>query len=486
MALISLVVPTSPNRAAARWWHDEIRPAKSSNMNLPNYFIADLPPEATLGPGMITEACQTLKRNREHYLAHRTTHACVTVLSRLAGHWQRAEYPFRRLALEQGPAATGFSRATLARGLDDFFRELTAENFQSLLEQDLGQVQRLDGIFASEPEHRSNRSSIATAPQMLVHIAAGNLPPPTLMGLVLGVLARSAQFVKCASGASLLPRLFAHSLYEEDAKLGACLEIAEWRGGNAGLERALFEEADCVTVTGSDETLNDVRQHLPPGVRLLAYGHRVSFGYIESELMGGVSLRKVLDRATDDITAWNQLGCLSPHVLYIQDGGLISPEKFPELLSERLAERESLEPRGELPPEAAAAIATRRSIYQVRAAHSPETRYWCSPGSTAWTVVYETDPRFQLSCLNRFIYVKSVKDLKELLQSVDPMRGKVSTVGLAASPQKAPELALELARWGVTRVCPLGQMQRPPLGWRHDGRPALGDLVTWTDLETGP
>ena len=24
-------------------------------------------------------------------------------------------------------------------------------------------------------------------------------------------------------------------------------------------------------------------------------------------------------------------------------------------------------------------------------------------------------------------------------------------------------------------------MQNPPLAWRHDGRPALGDLMTWTD-----
>jgi hypothetical protein len=40
-------------------------------MNLPNYFLADLPPEATLSAAMITEACQTLKRNREHYLAGR-------------------------------------------------------------------------------------------------------------------------------------------------------------------------------------------------------------------------------------------------------------------------------------------------------------------------------------------------------------------------------------------------------------------------------
>jgi hypothetical protein len=136
-----------------------------------------------------------------------------------------------------------------------------------------------------------------------------------------------------------------------------------------------------------------------------------------------------------------------------------------------------------LPVESAAVISSRRAIYELRAAHAPDTRQWGSSGSTAWTVVYESNPRFQTSCLNRFIYVKQVKDLTEALQSADPVRGKVSTVGLAVPEHKAQEMAMELARWGATRVCLLGQMQNAPLSWRHDGRPALGDLVTWTDWE---
>jgi len=148
-----------------------------------------------------------------------------------------------------------------------------------------------------------------------------------------------------------------------------------------------------------------------------------------------------------------------------------------------LERREASEPRGDLPPESAATIASRRAVYEVRAAHSPDTRLWRSENSTAWTVVHEADPRFQMSCLNRFVYVKAVADLTDALQNADVVRGKVSTVGLAADADQARELALQLARWGATRVCPLGQMQNPPLTWRHDGRPALGDLVTWTDWE---
>ena len=206
-------------------------------MNLPNYFLADLPPEATLSAAMIGEACQTLKRNRQRYLAHRSTQSLVAVLSGVAQDWLEPEFPFRKLALTEGPAATGFSQQTLAAGLEAFFKGLTPESFHALLEQDLGHPERLDQIVATAHEQRSSRAAIAIAPELLVHIAAGNLPNPTLTSMVLGVLVRSAQFVKCASGTSLLPRLFAHSLYEAEPKLGACIELAEWRGGNADLER---------------------------------------------------------------------------------------------------------------------------------------------------------------------------------------------------------------------------------------------------------
>jgi len=195
--------------------------------------------------------------------------------------------------------------------------------------------------------------------------------------------------------------------------------------------------------------------------------------------------KKIVAAAAEDVAAWNQLGCLSPHVIYVEPGGEVSPENFAELLADELERREQTEPRGELPAEHAAAIASRRAIYEIRAAHSPEaTRHWCSKNSTAWTVVFEADARFQVSCLNRFIYVKPVKDLTEALQNADAVRGEVSTVGVAASEERMRELAARLARWGATRVCPFGQMQNPPLTWRHDGRPPLGDLVTWTDLET--
>ena len=88
-----------------------------------------------------------------------------------------------------------------------------------------------------------------------------------------------------------------------------------------------------------------------------------------------------------------------------------------------------------------------------------------------------------MSCLNRFVYVKTVPEMKTLLENLETIRDRVSTVGLAAAGEQGPDLARLLAQWGVLRICPLGQMQNPPLTWRHDGQPALGELVTWRDWE---
>ena len=111
-------------------------------------------------------------------------------------------------------------------------------------------------------------------------------------------------------------------------------------------------------------------------------------------------------------------------------------------------------------------------------------KIWSSTESTAWTVVFEHEVRFQFSPLNRFIYVKPVPDVATVLRGADEVRQMISTVGIGAPVEKTKALATEFGRWGARRICPIGQMQNPPLNWRHDGRPALADLLVWTDFET--
>lgn len=450
-------------------------------MSLPQYFLADLPAEAALTPHLIQEACHTLRRNRELYLASQPVDQLIQRMAELGRNWLQSEDPFRRQALVEGPQQTGFSRATLERGLDTFFTNLTESNLRRLLRQDLGHESVLDGF---QPGPEPYRQLLARGPGLLVHFTPGTLPDPTFTAMVLGVLIKSAQFVKCSSRASFLPRLLAHSIRAVDPKLGACLELAAWPRGHTELDDVLLQAADCVTVSGQDNTVTALRQRVPPTTRFLAYGHRVSFGFIAYGTPHEIPLEVLAERAAADVTAWDQAGCLSPHLFYVQTGpDQHFPVRFAEALAAALDHREKLQPRGAVPAEKAALISSRRELYAIRAACSGTTRLWSSPGSTAWTVVFEEEPDFQLSCLDRFVYVKPVINLTRALQAAEPYRAHLSTVGFAAPRALQRGLAEELAAWGVPRICPLGRMQPPPWTWHHDGRPALGELITWTDWE---
>jgi hypothetical protein len=452
-------------------------------MELPNYFLADLPDSSTLTPKLITDACQTLKQNREKFLATQSTDSLISILTKLGREWLDPEFPFRKMVLDEGPERTGFGKETLTRGLDRFFAQFTRENFEALIVQDLGSLRRLDEISADAVESKQDRSSIARGHNLLVHITGGVLPNPAIMSIILGLLARSAQFVKCATGTAFVPRMFAHSLYAMQPKLGACLEIAEWKGGTTHLEEALFAEAGCITATGSDEVLTEIRKRLPAKVRFLGYGHKLSVAFVTRESLDKNGAEKTATAFTEDVAAWNQLGCLSPHAVYIENGASVNSLTFAEVLAKQLEAREQNDPRGTVSSNQAAAISKRRMFYEVRASADSETKLWASSGSTSWTVVHETSPQLHASCLNRFAFVKPVDSVDQFLASIGAFHGQVSTVALAAPTARAQEITQRLSAAGVSRICRIGQMQNPPLSWRHDGRPALGDLVTWTDIE---
>ncbi|MFO1460630.1 MAG: acyl-CoA reductase [Verrucomicrobiota bacterium] len=134
-------------------------------MNLPHLFLADMPPEAVLNPALIREACIAVKRNRATWLRARPTQELVELLAYCGERWLTPENGFRRLALDHGARELGFSAASMARGLDGFFRLLTVESLNGLLTQDLGDARRMDefcgtrgNCVTAAPRWRGDRS----------------------------------------------------------------------------------------------------------------------------------------------------------------------------------------------------------------------------------------------------------------------------------------------------------------------------------------
>ena len=455
-------------------------------MHLPNYFLADQPPDASLSPALLTEACQTLRRNRERYLQPRSTESILQTIAEVAKAWLAPHSPWLSLLGERGPSMTGWSRESLQDGLGAYFRQLTPRALGALVAQELGHPQRLDRLVSNDGETFQGVATVARGPEVLGRWMGDESPVMALSAMLHGLLLRSAQVLHFPPGRSYLARLFAHSLRDAEPKLASCLEIAEWPAGSVALEDVLLAEVEAVVAHEAEEIQEPIRRRAPGRVTWLHRPPRVSAGYVAREVLGPHDEARVLEAAARDVVAWDQAGSWAPHVVFVETGGMLPPEGFAAGLAEELARWERKIPRGVVTEEDAATLGRHREFYRVRSQTGGNTRSWYSPESTVWSVVYEADPQFQPSPRHRFIHVRAVDTTQEFLHRAEPYRGRWSTLGLAADGLRAGELAEEFGAWGMARICPLGRMQQPPLTWRLDGRPSLGDLVRWTHWEQSP
>jgi hypothetical protein len=394
----------------------------------------------------IREAIRRTREARER-VQHRHADAMIKALAQTARNWLDPHSPWRQRAVEQAPAATGFSGAMINEAVDLTFGAITEEALRELLVGELGDRR-------------------AIGPQLIAHFLAGNVPPPGIVSICCGLLLKSANLVKVSSRDPVFPALFVESLHAVDAELADCVAVLDWRRDKLALTEAALAEADTVIAYGDDETIAAIRRMIRPDARFLGYGHKLSFAVIAREAMTKENLPKLAQAAAFDASVYDQQGCLSPHVFYVEEGGQRDPREFAAALDDAMAAYQARVPRGQLSVEEAVQIAQLRGAYEFRSATDKTIALW--PGRVGWLVIYEEDPTFTPSCLNRVVFVKPVERLERVPELVRRLVPHLSTVGIAPMDEKTTvRLAEDLKRLGVSRICPVGQMQRPPLSWQH-------------------
>lgn len=427
---------------------------------------------AQLTPALLARQLVALREARDRSLASRPVAELVQVVDHVAGRFLDPADPLRCLAEAELPKATGFSLPMVRHVLERMATDWRAERIWTLLRAEFGDPGVLDGF---RPRPGAPGWTRAWGPRCTFQVWSGNVPGVAVTALVRALLVKSSTFGKPAAGEPLLAALFARGIAEADPELGACIAVAHWLGAEDALTRTGLELADAVVVYGSAETVAAVRARTPPHARFLGYGHRLSFGVVGREAADAETAR----RAAEDAALFDQQGCVSPHLFYVEEGGAVTPKVWAGLFAEAMASVEAEIPRGVLAPEEAAAIQQLRGT----AEFSEGVEVYASPGGTAWTVLWDPDPAFAASCLNRTIRVKPVASLDEVPGLVGRVAPLLQSVGVAADPERSLRLAGALGEEGASRVVPIGKMAWPPPEWHHDGRPPLADLVRWCDWE---
>lgn len=429
-----------------------------------------------LTPALLREQVRALGEARARTLADRPVAEIVGVIDRVAARLLDPADPLRVTAERALPDITHYSPPMIRRVLDRMAADWRADRLRGLLAAELGDADVLDGWVAAA--HGCGKV-MAVGPRLAAHVFSGNVPGVAVTSLVRALLAKSASLGKTATGEPLLAALFARGVAEEDAELGACLAVTYWAGGDHEMERAALEHADAVIVYGGRGAVDAIRAQTPPHARFLAYGPRLSFGVVGRSRLAPRVAEEVARAAALEASTFDQQGCVSPHVFYVEDGGEVSPREWAALLAREMEAVERELPRGTLSPGEASAIRQLRG----EAEFIDDGELFASAKGTAWTVIHAPNPAFEASCLNRVVRVKPVSSLGDVPRLVAAYGEVLQTVGIAADGDDAAGLAAALGRLGASRVCPIGEMAWPPPWWHHDGMPPLRALLRWCDWE---
>ena len=337
-----------------------------------------------------------------------------------------------------------------------------------LVRAQLGHVDALDAWV-----ERDGVRVRARAPRLIYHVCAGNLAVSAWTSIAHGLLLGAHNVVKLPGDRddSTARQEILRFIRGLPAPLRRLVET------HRTLDLNLLRRAEVVIAFGSDATMTELRAKTRGDQKFIAHGHALSLLCIPEP--NRLTTHQARACAVDVLT-YDQLGCLSPQAIYMPPGTNI------ESLGQKLvrameAEWNSIKPKPARPVSIAARIAEARDM-----AHALGHRAWLPPKHhLGWTLIHDPDPAFKPSPLHGIIYLRAVSAAK-LVSALGSVAGRISTVGVVGD-LSAGQLS---SRWekaflslGVSRFCPAGRMQFPPLTWHHDGRPVLGDLVAWIDHE---
>ena len=388
--------------------------------------------------------------------------------------------PYRQQAEVWLPVVSGYDADMVRLGLTGFFKTFRAAQLRRFVAEDFANPAVLDG-FQPAPKGGAVR---AFGPDLLVHSWAGNVPALSLWSLVCGLLVKAANIGKLASAEPLFAGWFARLLAEVHPPLADCLAVVWWSGAGGDEADALYAQADTVLAYGGNQTLDALRKRLPVTTRFLPHGHKLGFGLIGKAALDTHKAPAVARLAAWDVMRYDQQGCYSPHVFYVERGGPISPRAFADYLAAELANLQRRFARRPLDLEEGAAIAKWQQSVEWREPSADGVDLLIGPTDAAWSVAYSDSLQpLAPTALYRTIAVVAVNSLEAVVPVVAAQRDFLQTAGIATSPEELYHLANLLGAAGVTRISAIGNMSMPEAGWHHDGRFNLIDLVRMTEIE---
>lgn len=308
-----------------------------------------------------------------------------------------------------------------------------------------------------------------SGPGLTLHVLPSNLPGHAAIPSALTLLLRSAVLLKPGRDDRAFASTWIESIREVDRELGECVAAVYWPGGSREVENEAMASVDLVVAAGGDAAIDALRARCQ--APFIGHGSRISIAMVASESRDEMAAQAL----ADDVALWDQLGCLSPQVCFVE-GGLAAARWFGEEVAKRLERLAAELPPGRM--STAEILEERRFRDQAawRGFASGATDLIAVAGAPgAGSVAIETEQSLMPTPLHRCVRIVAVESLDAVFPVVAPHRDRIEGVGIAGNEARFEELAASLRAVGLPHVVRLGEMQKPDLSWRQGKRPRIAE-----------
>ena len=427
-----------------------------------------------LSPDQIRTVTATVREQAERHLRPMPVSAIIERIDRAIHRLLDPSDPQRQTLDHWLPRVCELDPDMVRLNLNRYLKTFRAQDLHRFVAEDLPNPKLLDEF---QPLSKGGWGQ-ALGPRQLVHLWAGNVPALSLWSWICGLLVKAGNIGKLASAEPVFATVFAQVLTQVEPNWREALAVLWWPGGDAEREAAALAQAERVIAYGGDATLAALRQRLPAGVECLAHGHKLSFGVIARQALSARHGPELAHLAAQDVARYDQGGCYSPHVFYVQRGGHVAPSEWAERLFHALQNQHARHPKRQPSADEAYALAQWRQAQE----WGQGPRLLSGLGGD---VAYLDEPRpLGPGPGLRCVQVMAIDSLEQVAACVAPARRWLQTVGMALTPEQWPRLAWDLGQAGVTRVCAIGAMTAPEAGWHHDGGHSLRDFLRWVEIES--
>jgi len=357
-------------------------------------------------------------------------------LARAFELWRDRDYARRRDAIAAIADSARYSVALLENSIDVLLKPFTDNALKAMAAR----------ISA---DNRNNK------PKTVGFIAAGNVAGAGIHEIAIALIAGARVLIKTASAEPIFFEEFACTLAEVDRVAGARIEVLNWGRERTDLTDELIAKCERVVAYGDDATIESLRNRS----NVIGFGSRVSAALIDASCIDGAA--ELLAR---DVALFEQLGCLSLHQVFVVSPDDHVARNLATNMSEALERLAVSMPPARIPIRDAAEIRGVRERARWRAISGEPIELFEGRG-LEWTLVFEAEAdSFRVSPGFRTVHVSGLRDIAEFRDRIGKMSGRIEAIAVAGD-----DCEIEARAMGIPYVCAPGEMQSPPLDWRHGG-----------------